>query len=293
MIQEDSQIASLSDLLPAKIDFKNDVFNNTKQELIQYSPLIPDNSILNSNNEDKSHQKSNIYPKRKFFTPSEDNLLMNAVLKYKQESWNEIAQYVPGRTPKQCRDRWVNYLQPSLNFEPWKDSDDQLLVSLVNKYGTHWSKMKTYFPNRSTSSIKNRWYLLIKDQVKELPIEELIISYLGAFSKKKIPIKSTNYKDLFNIMDQNHFLHFNENISNYDLLDLSSKAQRKTSSQKYYFLVKETSPKNNSSNLISNEDLINLQKINNCFQDNHNIKHEENISNEEELISFTPEELEW
>lgn len=105
--------------------------------------------------------------KRKLFTKQEDKLLTEAALYYNEKNWVLIAEKVPGRTPKQCRDRWVNYLQPSLKFTPWTDHEDKLLISLVNLHGTHWTMMKNKFPNRSTNSLKNRYYWLIKNKVNE------------------------------------------------------------------------------------------------------------------------------
>ena len=106
--------------------------------------------------------------KRKLFTEEEDNLLKKAALTYQNVSWNDIAKFVPGRTPKQCRDRWVNYLQPSLKNSPFSEDEDRLLFFLVSIYGTHWSKMKSHFPTRSTNSIKNRWYWFNKRTTKKL-----------------------------------------------------------------------------------------------------------------------------
>lgn len=107
--------------------------------------------------------------KRRLFTYYEDCLLTQAAIAFHEVSWNQISQCVPGRSPRQCRDRWMNYLKPSLTFEPWTNTEDELLVSLVNKYGTHWTKMSSSFPSRSKNAIKNRWYWLIKYRIQVLP----------------------------------------------------------------------------------------------------------------------------
>lgn len=124
---------------------------------------------LNDCKNDECLNKAESSPKRKYFTKEEDELLREAALMYGERSWSLIAECVPGKTPKQCRDRWMNYLQPSLNNTPWTEQEDQLLVSLVNIHGTHWTKMKTNFPKRSSNCIKNRWYWLIKNKPKNFP----------------------------------------------------------------------------------------------------------------------------
>lgn len=116
---------------------------------------------------DKIPSRKNVTnSKRKYFTSEEDSLLISAAAKYQHENWKTIAKFVPGKSPKQCRDRYINYLKPSLHFRPWNEEEDRLLVSLVNKYGTHWSNMAKQFPDRSTNSLKNRWNWLLKNNVR-------------------------------------------------------------------------------------------------------------------------------
>lgn len=146
--------------------------NKTKTKVNVSSTMNYYYTFASTNHKKSSEKDDKPVQKRNFFTEEEDHLLTMAVIKYKKERWSTIAKYVPGRTPKQCRDRWVNYLQPSLTFDPWTKKEDELLLSLVNTYGTHWSKMMSSFPNRSTNSVKNRWYWLLKNEVK-LPIETL------------------------------------------------------------------------------------------------------------------------
>lgn len=118
------------------------------------------------------YPQSSELPKRKLFTQYEDHLLTQAAYLHNENSWNEIAKMVPGRTPRQCRDRWKNYLKPTLRFDPWKKEDDELLVSLVNTYGTHWTKMKESFPGRSTNALKNRWHWLLNNFVQPMEIND-------------------------------------------------------------------------------------------------------------------------
>ena len=142
-------------------------------------PLLNSNVSIEVSDNNYPEISAKVEHRRKFFTLEEDLLLQKAVVRFKNKDWNKIAKFVPGRTPKQCRDRWTNYLHPSLAFTPWTYEESQLLVSLVNKYGTHWSKMKKSFPNRSTNSLKNRWYSLIKDQVKVVSNAEQINNFFN------------------------------------------------------------------------------------------------------------------
>lgn len=37
-------------------------------------------------------------------------------------NWNRVAEQFPGKTGKQCRFRWYNYLRADLKNTPWSDS---------------------------------------------------------------------------------------------------------------------------------------------------------------------------
>ncbi|XP_024977911.1 transcription factor MYB98-like [Cynara cardunculus var. scolymus] len=44
----------------------------------------------------------------------EDRLLMQLVKQYGDSKWSRIAEKLPGRIAKQCRDRWQNHLRPDI-----------------------------------------------------------------------------------------------------------------------------------------------------------------------------------
>ena len=49
----------------------------------------------------------------------EDECLREAVRIYGVAKWSQVQQMVPGRTDVQCRERWSNILDPSLNLGKW------------------------------------------------------------------------------------------------------------------------------------------------------------------------------
>ena len=74
--------------------------------------------------------------------------------------WADLAPQLPGRTGKQIRDRWVNYLNPAINHLPFSREDDLLLWQGHKEHGKRWVEIsvKVFQSTRSENHIKNRWY---------------------------------------------------------------------------------------------------------------------------------------
>ncbi|KAK8836263.1 hypothetical protein M9Y10_039895 [Tritrichomonas musculus] len=117
---------------------------------------------------EKSKEKSNKsrlagpLSKKVKFTKNEDMKLKYLIDKYSTKDWEKIAEHLPPRTARQCRDRWTNYIDPNLSQEPWSHDEDNVLLEMHEKYGNHWKKIGKYLPKRSKNNIKNRWSVLKK-----------------------------------------------------------------------------------------------------------------------------------
>ena len=95
------------------------------------------------------------------FSPEEDQKLKKLVDQYGKE-WSKIASMLPGRTGRQCRDRWANYVDPNISTKPWTQQDDNLLLQKYNEIGAHWRVLANCFPSRSINNVRNRVVKLLK-----------------------------------------------------------------------------------------------------------------------------------
>jgi hypothetical protein len=86
--------------------------------------------------------------------------LMRNVAHFGCNDWNIISAFMPSRTPRQCRERWIKYLCPTNSFEPFTPEEDALLKDLHTRYGSKWMKMTQFFTNRTDITLKNRWLVL-------------------------------------------------------------------------------------------------------------------------------------
>lgn len=137
--------------------------------------------------------------KRKF-TQEEDSKICHFVKIHGAKDWNIIAKNVPGRTGRQCRDRYQNYLFPGFFNGQWAKEEDDLLYEKYRLYGNKWSKITQFFPNRSSNSIRNR----MKYLKRKIYNEPKITNELNVYSNLKNP-KSQYYQSNFEV-DKNKSL---------------------------------------------------------------------------------------
>lgn len=98
--------------------------------------------------------------KRNVFTPEEDARLHNLVQIYSTD-WKIISSLMGTRSPRQCRERYLNYLAPGLANDKWTPQEDQLLIEKQKLFGKKWIHIAQFFPKRSSANIKNRWSQLV------------------------------------------------------------------------------------------------------------------------------------
>ncbi|KAI3515764.1 hypothetical protein L1887_14668 [Cichorium endivia] len=102
------------------------------------------------------------------WAPDEDKRLKIAVKLFGGKNWNKIARFVPGRTQVQCRERWVNCLDPALNMNEWTPQEDLQLKYAISEHGYCWSKVAACVPPRTDNQCRRRWSVLLPHEVPVL-----------------------------------------------------------------------------------------------------------------------------
>lgn len=104
----------------------------------------------------------------KTWTKEEDAQLLSMVASMRMPmKWSLVAQSMPDRTGKQCRERYVNHLNPRLKITDWSPAEDAVIFHLYNTCSSQWAKMSKMIPGRTDNGIKNRFHNLRRQLERE------------------------------------------------------------------------------------------------------------------------------
>jgi uncharacterized protein YihD (DUF1040 family) len=110
------------------------------------------------------------------------------------KQWSKIAESLAGRTGLQCRQRWCDTLDPSIEKGTWTREEDEQIIQLHEKLGNKWADIAKELRGRTDQGIRNRWNRTLRRQVEcggeAIPrIQETSVETLMQVHKQEFPIK--------------------------------------------------------------------------------------------------------
>ncbi|OMJ83695.1 hypothetical protein SteCoe_14396 [Stentor coeruleus] len=109
----------------------------------------------------------------KVWTLQEDLALIDLINTIGCNRWTRISNEMSNkygilnRSPKQCRDRWVNNVDPAIVKNIWTKEEDDILFDKYSIFGNKWCKISKFLHRRCGNSIKNRFYSIVRINLRK------------------------------------------------------------------------------------------------------------------------------
>jgi len=98
------------------------------------------------------------------WSKEEDDLLISVVNQGQYKNWGHVAKLIPGRSAKQCRERYNGHLDPSLTKGNWTVEEDARLLEKLSEIGPRWSAIARCMPGRTDNQVKARVRTLLRER---------------------------------------------------------------------------------------------------------------------------------
>ena len=96
------------------------------------------------------------------WTQEEDEKLKRWVKLNGEKRWRKCAELILGRCGKQCRERWINVLNPRLKKGDWTFKEQEQLFQLTKILFSKWTLIRNKMNLRSENCLKNYFYSSIR-----------------------------------------------------------------------------------------------------------------------------------
>lgn len=113
----------------------------------------------------EDHRLTSVIESRRVYTKNDGRCTINA-------SWGEIAELMPNRSAKQCRERWCYNLNPAIKRDIWSAKEDAILVKAQSILGNQWALIARHLPGRTENSVKTRHKSIMRAKKRAWSEEE-------------------------------------------------------------------------------------------------------------------------
>ena len=101
------------------------------------------------------------------WTNIEDEILKSAVSKYGLNQWARVSSLLARKTPKQCKARWNEWLDPGIRKIEWSKEEDEKLLHLAKLMPTQWRTIAPLVGRTATQCLERYQRLLDEAEQKE------------------------------------------------------------------------------------------------------------------------------
>jgi len=196
------------------------------------------------------------------WTIEQDRKLLDWVKREGPGQWSQCAEFITGRSGKQCRERWFNTLNPDVKKGNWTPEEDFIIFDSYRQFGSHWTKIAEKLPGRTENSIKNRFYSTLRRISSRKKVEK---NQIECVSSSSIPLnKLVEYLPEALLEKTMNFIKFkNENKTE----KISLESEKGNNSKNINCHMQQYNGMKNDNN---NQMMINQYNTNINLNNNHN-----------------------
>mmetsp|Transcript_26593 Transcript_26593/g.39515 ORF Transcript_26593/g.39515 Transcript_26593/m.39515 type:complete len:223 (+) Transcript_26593:120-788(+) len=100
------------------------------------------------------------YTAKGYWTPTEDKKLKTIVMNGSTPiNWNDVVRHFPNRSRKQCRERWLEYLNPDIDNSEFTPFEDQLILQFQEKLGNKWKEISEQMMEKKRTATQVKVYI--------------------------------------------------------------------------------------------------------------------------------------
>ncbi|KAH8809102.1 pre-mRNA splicing factor component-domain-containing protein [Xylogone sp. PMI_703] len=101
------------------------------------------------------------------WTNIEDEILKASVSKYGLNQWARVSSLLARKTPKQCKARWNEWLDPAIRKIEWSKEEDEKLLHLAKLMPTQWRTIAPLVGRTATQCLERYQKLLDEAEQRE------------------------------------------------------------------------------------------------------------------------------
>ena len=125
------------------------------------------------------------------WSEEEDKLLMEWVRVHGPNKWTECSRRILGRCGKQCRERWMNTLDPHVKRGNWTEQEQVVIFEQMQVNWSSWAMISKELPGRTENAIKNYFYSSLR-RLRATKIFKFLLVTL--FGQRGLEIKGKGKK---------------------------------------------------------------------------------------------------
>ncbi|KAK5939288.1 Pre-mRNA-splicing factor cef1 [Knufia obscura] len=101
------------------------------------------------------------------WTNIEDEILKASVSKYGLNQWARVSSLLARKTPKQCKARWTEWLDPAIRKIEWSKEEDEKLLHLAKLMPTQWRTIAPIVGRTANQCLERYSRLLDEAEARE------------------------------------------------------------------------------------------------------------------------------